>query len=128
MTTLNLLAAWIGMAMGMLTGAIIGLAFHRENMLGGYDSWRRRLVRLGHISFFGLAFVNLAFVVTVDHLALSDSLLLFVASRLLIAGAVLMPTVCFLSAWRKPFRHLFALPVSCLVAGAAGVILQGVWL
>ena len=46
---------------------------------------------------------------------------------LLVSGAVLMPTVCFLAAWRKPFRHLFALPVSCLVAGAVGVIVQGVW-
>ena len=35
---------------GVVSGATIGLFFHREAFLGGYDTWRRRLVRLGHPS------------------------------------------------------------------------------
>jgi uncharacterized protein YjeT (DUF2065 family) len=36
-----------------------------------------------------------------------------------------MPLVCFLSAWRKLFRHAFALPVT-LVAIALILMLEGV--
>ena len=45
-------AGWLGMLLGVLSGAIIGLFFHREDWMGGYGSYRRRLTRLGHISFF----------------------------------------------------------------------------
>src|SRR5580692_546520 len=109
MITLNLWAAWIGILAGMVSGAAFGIFFHDESWLGGYDSWPRRLLRLGHISFFGVAFLNLAFAVT---LRLSgDASGARTSSYLLVAGAVLMPTVCALAAWRKPLRHLFFLPV-----------------
>ena len=122
MITLNLWAAWIGIMAGMLSGAALGLFFHEESWLGGYGSWPRRLLRLGHISFFGVAFLNLAFSVTVR---LSGEVPgQRVASWLLVAGAVLMPTVCVLAAWKKPLRHLFFLPVLALL-GAAAVIING---
>ena len=130
METLNLWAAWIGILLGMLSGAGHGLFFHRADWLDGYGSWRRRLTRLGHISFFGLAFVNLAFFFTVDHLigakasALSGAV--EVASWLLVAGAVLMPIVCYGSAWRRTWRILFAVPVSCLVLGVTALLIWGV--
>ena len=63
--TISILKAiWIGMLLGVVSGAIIGLFFHREDWMGGYNSFRRRLTRLGHISFFGLAFVNMGFALT----------------------------------------------------------------
>lgn len=105
MDTLNLWAAWIGTLLGMFSGAAQGLFFHRADWLDGYGSWRRRLTRLGHISFFGLAFVNLAFFFTVDHLMSAEAGALpgavEASSRLLVAGGVLMPIVCHRSAWRK---------------------------
>ena len=55
MQTLHLYAAWIGIFMGFLAGAGLGLFFHRDGWLGGYSSWPRRMARLGHISFFGIA-------------------------------------------------------------------------
>ena len=63
----NLWSAWVGILLGMVAGALQGLQFDRPDWLGGYGSWARRLTRLGHISFFGLAFVNLAFVYTVER-------------------------------------------------------------
>ena len=113
----NLIAVWIGFGAGVLTGAAIGLWFHREDWLGGYGSWRRRLIRLGHIACFGLAFVNLAFVVTARYLDIADESRLLVPSVLLIVGAVTMPMVCFLSAWKKHARHLFFIPVVSLLVG-----------
>lgn len=121
---LNLWAAWAGIAVGMLGGAAAGLAFHREQWLGGYASWRRRLVRLGHISFFGLAFVNLVFVLTMDRLSGLPAAEFTAASWLLVAGAVTMPLVCFAAAWRPACRHAFFIPVGCLLVGVA-LVLKG---
>ncbi len=114
----NLTAAWTGILLGMVGGAALGLSFHREEWLGGYGSWRRRLLRLGHISLFGLAFVNLAYSSTAARMGWAPG----AASALLVAGAVLMPLVCALAAWRPPLRHLFVLPVGTLVAGVSLVV------
>jgi hypothetical protein len=54
----SLYLGWIGMVLGILSGAFIGLFFHQEHWLGGYNSFPRRLVRLGHISFFGLGILS----------------------------------------------------------------------
>ena len=54
MYMLNFYAAWIGILLGFVAGVVLGFFFHREDWLGGYHSWRRRMVRLGHISFFGI--------------------------------------------------------------------------
>jgi hypothetical protein len=117
MEQINLFAAWVGILAGFVGGALHGLFFHREDWLGGYNSWSRRLTRLGHISFFGLAFINLAYALSVRALELEDPNPW--PSRLFIVGAIAMPTVCYLSAWKKPFRHLFFIPVVSLAAGAA---------
>lgn len=115
MADANLYAAWVAMLLGGIAGAVQGLWFHDEAWLGGYGSWPRRMLRLGHISFFGLGLINLAFALTARSLELVDGL--YWPSRLLIAGAVTMPLICYLSAYRKPFRHLFFIPaLSVIVA------------
>jgi len=114
----NLLAGWASVLLGFAAGAVPGLYFWREEWLGGYGSWRRRMVRLAHIAFFGLGFINLLFALTLGQLGLSaDAGPLRWAAMLLVAGNVAMPTVCYLSAWRLPFRHLFFVPVTCMVFG-----------
>jgi hypothetical protein len=105
---LNIVVAWIGFLMGCVSGMVTGLFFHGENWLGGYASWPRRMVRLGHLAFWGLAFLNLAFALTARALGLTSDLT--VASTLLIVGAITMPLVCYLSAWRPYFRHVFFIP------------------
>ena len=70
MQTLHLYAAWIGIFMGFLAGAGMGLFFHRDDWLGGYSSWPRRMARLGHISFFGIGFLNLLFGLTLTAVSL----------------------------------------------------------
>ena len=109
-------AGWLGMFLGVVSGAIIGLFFHREDWMGGYNSYRRRLTRLGHISFFGLAFVNFCFAFTQHVLPLGEPWNR-VAMYGFLTGAAAMPTCCFLSAWRKPFRHLFFIPVGGVLVG-----------
>ena len=112
----NLLAGWIAMIAGALSGAIIGLFFHREEWMGGYSSFRRRMTRLGHISFWGLGFINILFALSVKALELS-SVNVRIASAAFILGLITMPLCCFLTAWRKPFRHLFPVPVISVGGG-----------
>ncbi len=116
MTDPNTIVAWIGMLAGVCTGSIAGLFFQREEWLGGYASWRRRLMRLGHIALFGIALINLAYALPVHALGWPGTR---GASLALIVANFLMPLVCYLAAWRKPFRWLFALPVGCAIAGIA---------
>jgi hypothetical protein len=37
-----------------------------------------------------------------------------------------MPAVCFLAAWRPIFRHLFFVPVSCVLAGVVGILIWSI--
>ena len=112
----NLYAAWIGFALGCVAGAVTGLFFHERHWLGGYTSWPRRLIRLGHISFFGVGLLNLTFALTARAVGVESGLA--AASGLFILGAVTMPLVCYLAAWRVTFRHLFFIPalsITCAV-------------
>ena len=118
---INLYAAWLGFAAGVASGAVAGLGFHDERFAGGYDSWRRRLMRLGHIAFFGIGLLNLCLAATTLCPGWGNVPAWAAAS--LASAVVLMPAVCFLSAWRSGFRHLFALPVLAVSAGIVGVLI-----
>lgn len=106
---------------GALSGAGVGLFFHRPNWLGGYGSLQRRMVRLGHIAFFGIGFINLLFAATVAQLEVSARGIRL-ASVLLIVAVVAMPALCFLTAWRERFRLLFAIPVIALVGAIVSIL------
>lgn len=110
-------AAWIGICLGCVAGAIQGLFFHGETWLGGYNSWPRRMLRLGHISLVAIGLINLAFALTVTVLGISEDIVW--PSRLLIFGAITMPLFCYLSAFRDSFRHLFFIPALSVIAATA---------
>ena len=116
--SLNLIAAWAGILLGFMSGMVLGMFFHRENWLGGYASFKRRMYRLAHISFFGLGAVNLLFWLTAKNLSAASSLG-DCASWLCIAGAITMPLCCALMAHVPKARLLFAVPVLSLIAGGA---------
>lgn len=119
----NMLAGWTSMIFGLIAGAVIGLFIHNESFAGGYSAFRRRMIRLGHVAFFALGIINVVFALT---LTTSGVVLSYpaVASASLVAGTFLMPISCYLTAWKKAFRHVFALPVIC-VATALVLLLQG---
>lgn len=120
--TLNLYAGWLGFLAGAVTGALIGLFFHRDDWLGGYDSWTRRLLRLGHIACFGLGLINILFALSAATLPVSAATRL--GSVLLVVGMITMPLNCFLSAWKKPFRHLFFIPAGSTLVGIVCLLLS----
>lgn len=109
----NIVFAWAWILCGLLSGTGLGLFFHRQTWLGGYDSWQRRMIRLGHISFLGTGLLNLGYGLCVVVLAVSPEPRF--ASEAFIIGAITMPSVCFLSAWNDRWRHLFFIPVTSLL-------------
>jgi len=108
---INLVAAWIGFLLGGISGAVPGLFFYRYDWLGGYTSWPRRMIRLGHIAFFGIGFLNLGMGLTMLMLGIESA----TASALLLTGAAAMPLLCYLSAFKPAFRHLFFIPAGSVI-------------
>ena len=102
---------WLVLA-GILSGAVVGLGIDRERFLGGYASFRRRLLRLGHIALVALGVLNLLF--SLSPLPSLDPRSVLLASHALVFGSLTMPLVCFLAAWRAEFRTLFCVPVLSL--------------
>src|SRR5438132_4014557 len=107
----NLMIGWIAMVAGATSGATIGLFFHRDEWMGGYASLRRRMIRLGHIAFFGLGIINVLFALSVTAVPVPP-LCAGIASAGFRVSLVPMPASCFLMAWRKPFWRLFPIPVA----------------
>jgi len=112
----NLLLAWFWILLGFISGMVLGMFFRGENWLGGYGSFKRRMYRLGHISFFGLGAVNLLFYLTVRDVPPAGSLVHF-ASLAFIVGALAMPACCVVMAHFPKAHLIFAVPVISLITG-----------
>ena len=110
------------MFLGVVSGAVSGLFFHREEWAGGYGSFRRRMLRLGHISFFGLGFINLMFGLTLQAIILPVSHI-SISSFGFLVGVITMPLCCYLTAWKKLFRYLFPVPILSVLAGIIPILL-----
>ena len=120
----NFYFAWVWILAGFLVGSVLGLFFHKDDWLGGYMSWSRRMMRLGHIAFFGLAIINLLYFFSYESALQTKPSGL--DSVLFVIGAVTMPLICFASAFKKPIRHLFFIPVLSLIAGVI-IFITKVW-
>ena len=119
---MNEALGWLGIALGIVGGAMLGIGYDREGWMGGYGSLRRRLLRLGHIAFIALGFLNILFAHSVSRIGLGlDARSLSMASWCLAIGAFAMPACCFLNAWRNSFKNLFAVPVVLLATGCVMV-------
>jgi hypothetical protein len=117
---INLILAWLWIAMGFVSGSIIGFnfKFFKEDWQGGYSSLKRRLYRLGHISFFGLALINLMFYFTAQIL-ITSSRTVEIASCAFIVGTITMPICCIIMANYPKLKILFYIPVISLITGGS---------
>lgn len=120
---MNLIFGWVWILFGFISGALIGMFFHKENWLGGYGSHCRRFVRLGHISFLGLGILNILYGFTAQGLHGPTGLLL-VISWCFVLGGISMPVACGLMAIKghlRPF-YIFFTPVTFLMTGTLLVL------
>src|ERR1043166_6756636 len=118
---IHLILAWLWIVLGFVAGFVLGLFFDREEWLGGYGSFRRRLYRLGHISLFGLGMINLMFYFTARSLY-SPTPFLSVASWGFVVGAVSMPVCCVVMAHCPRLRGIFLIPVLGLMTGGLSTL------
>ncbi|MFA4985374.1 MAG: hypothetical protein WC712_02205 [Candidatus Brocadiia bacterium] len=109
---------WILILVGIVLGMVIGLKSHEENWAGGYSSYRRRMLRLAHISAIALGAILALYSLVMGYMpgGLPEAGFIF-----LLAGGILMPITCLLTAWKEKFRHFFAVPALC-VATAVGIM------
>lgn len=117
----NWYVGWWMVLAGFVSGAGLGLMFHREDFLGGYSSFPRRLLRLGHIALVALGLLNVIAATTVPESTRAGG-----ASVLFIVGGITMPLICFLTAWKRVFRNLFFIPVLSLMVAVVLVLIGGV--
>ncbi len=116
MSMVNEIAGWLFVLGGLVMGLVMGLKFQREDWLGGYGAFPRRMVRLAHVALVALGMINIQFAQSAARLHL-DSRLESVASTAFIAAAALMPACCLWLAARKRNFEIFAAPIVCLAAG-----------
>jgi hypothetical protein len=119
----NLILAWLWILLGFISGMALGMFFHGENWLGGYGSFKRRMYRLGHISFFGLGAVNLLFWLTVQNFSLAGQLV-SIASWAFIVGAITMPVCCVVMAHFPKAHLVFSVPVVSLITGGILTLME----
>lgn len=115
----NMVAGWCGMILGALLGMTIGLRAESRDWAGGYGAFQRQALRLAHIAAFALGIINIVYGLSVGALAGLPQWAGVAGPLAMIVGAFLMPAVCLLAAWRRPFKYLFPLPASCVLVALA---------
>src|SRR3990172_9360984 len=57
----NELFGWISVLGGLVMGLVMGVKFQREEWLGGYGAFPRRMVRLAHVALVALGMLNIQY-------------------------------------------------------------------
>ncbi len=120
---MNLVLAWALIVFGFGGGFVFGLYFHRDDWMGGYASFKRRLYRLAHIATLALGMINILFYLTVQHVPYPDRAI-DLASWGFVIGALSMPTACLVVAHNVKARAIFLVPVVSLIGAAVITLLK----
>lgn len=126
--TANRRVAWTCILAGVVTGLTLGLWSFDGPVgvpawLGEYGDTPRRLARLGHIACFGIGFLNLHLVRTLEARSVITRSLR-VAARCMIFGNVFLPVTLFAAAAYPPLKYLMPLPALAVAAGVLLVVLD----
>jgi hypothetical protein len=110
----NRRVGWISACVGIATGLTMGLwsfdgPFPVPEWLGGYEQTARRLARLGHIAFLGLAIFNLLLAETLPRLALPAGARR-AAAWAMNFGNIFLPLTLFAAAAYRPLKYLMSVP------------------
>ena len=114
----NRIIGWMSLALGAGTGMVMGLwsfdgPVATPSWLGDYGETSRRLVRLGHIAFFGLGILNLLLARELPRLSLGGPARR-TAARAMNFGNVFLPLTLFAAAGYHPLKYAMTLPVSAV--------------
>lgn len=107
---------WISVLAGLVMGLYMGMKFQREDWLGGYNAFPRRMVRLAHVALVALGMLNILFAQSAARQNLNPSLAR-VAAGAFMGAALLMPACCLWIGARHRNFEFFAAPIGCLATG-----------
>ncbi len=112
MTSSNRTVGWVSLAVGAGTGLILGLWSFDGPMaapawIGEYGDTSRRMVRLGHIAFFGLGILNILLARELPRL--SDRTR-HIASPAMNFGNAFLPLTLFAAAAYPPLKYIMPIP------------------
>ena len=112
--SMNRKVAWTGMAIGAALGMVLGLWSFDGPLPApwAYDDTARRLMRLGHIAFFGLGFVNL---LLARELSALSPRVRRVAGGAMNAGNLGLPLTLVAASLFAPVKYAMALPASAVL-------------
>jgi hypothetical protein len=124
----NARVGWFSLAIRAITGLVLGIWSFRgpvpvPDWIGRYDALPRRLLRLGHIAFFGLGILNIRFAA---HLDRPRAAAFPRALGAMTFGNVALPLTLIGAAVFEPAKHLMAvaaLPVAYALVVEARVAL-----
>ncbi|MAF48281.1 MAG: hypothetical protein CMM10_08460 [Rhodospirillaceae bacterium] len=98
--------------------------------VGGYDDLARRFLRLGHIAFFGLGFLNLHLARALPEIALGPAWRR-TASRAMNFGNITLPAGLIWAAAWEPAKYVLPLPAlsvfAALIVVAVGLTRRPAW-
>lgn len=129
------LVGFTSLALGALSGMLMGLwSFDGPvpvpGVLGEYASTSRRLVRLGHIAFFGVGILNILTARELAGFGANQKIVRLIAHTMNV-GNVLMPTGLIAAGLYAPLKYLLPLPTTsvsvalCLTAYCAWFAIRG---
>ena len=129
-TSFSRTVAWCSFACGALSGLVLGLWSFDGPVpvpawIGDYDSVARRLLRLGHIAFFGLAMLNLFLVRHMPTLDL-NARMKELALGLMNFGNIVLPLTLITAAAYHPFKYVLPIPASS-ISLALALAAYGAW-
>ena len=118
---LSILVAWTSILVGALTGLLLGIwsfggPVPVPGWIGDYSDLPRRLLRLGHIAFFGLGILN---IMLSRHLrqSLLGTKPRHIALKAMNFGNIFLPLSLFVAAVWEPAKYLMSVP-AIAVTGA----------
>ena len=112
----NEIFGWISVLGSLAMGLVMGIKFQREDWLGGYNAFPRRMVRLAHIALAALGMLNILFAQSQARLEMAAATAR-IASVSFVAAAIFMPACCLYLAARRRHFEIFALPIFSLATG-----------
>jgi len=116
----NRAIAWTGFCLGVISGSLMGLwAFNGPldppAWIGDYENTPRRFTRLGHISFFGIGYLNLLLARQLPGFDF-ERRVKALALRCMNAANILLPLLLFAAAAYAPLEYLLPIPVIATLA------------
>jgi hypothetical protein len=129
-TSPSIAVGWCSIAVGAIFGLVLGIwsfggPVPVPGWIGGYDELPRRLLRLGHIAFFGLGILN---IMLARQIRTSRSGRSARASRFALGamnvGNVLLPVLLVVAAVFEPVKYALAVPATAVTLA----VVAGAWI